>query len=103
MPHGMRLATDGLMDTAVYVRVSGEGIGMVMGAEIVDDWEGGCLIRAEEPLEPAPGRDYYVADGDELVAVRFDPAAAGQGPYDYAADKDRSDTRPLRSPHDQEV
>lgn len=80
------------MNTAVYVRRSGEAIALEAGAEIIEAWEGGCLIRSEGPLEASPGVSYYVADGDEFVAVRFPVAEAKEAPFDYAAELDRSDT-----------
>jgi hypothetical protein len=66
----------------------------VMGAEIVDEWEDGCLIRSEEILPVALGQTYYVKEGDDLVAVTFPVSSASESPFDYAARKDRSDIRP---------
>jgi hypothetical protein len=83
------------MDTGVYIRRSNEGIALLPGAEIVNDWDGGCLIRSEEKLESPPGVAYYVTEGEQLIAVKFPPANTGTAPFDYAADKDRSDTRAL--------
>ena len=90
-----RLRFTDAMDTGVYIRRSHEGIALLPGAEIIDDWDGGCLIRSEEKLESPPGVAYYVTEGDQLVAVKFPPAHSETAPYDYAADKDRSDIRAL--------
>ena len=84
------------MDTAVYVRRSGEGIALAAGAEIIERWEGGCLIRSEERLDSPPGVTYYVADGKDLVAVKFPPSEADAPPFDYPAELDRSDTRTVQ-------
>jgi hypothetical protein len=81
------------MNTAVYVRKAGEGIALAAGAEIIEAWEGGCLIRSEERLESPPGVTYYVAEGNDLVAVKFPPSEADAAPFDYPAEMDRSDTR----------
>jgi len=83
------------MDTGVYVRKPGEGIQLLAGAEVIDDWDSGCLIRSEEKIESAPGVDYYVAEGEQLVGVKFSAVEDDTAPFDYAADKDRSDTRAL--------
>lgn len=83
------------MDNDVYVKEPGNGIVRVAGAEIIDTWENGCLIRAEEVLPEEAGRTYFVEDGGHLVAVHFPPARQTQGPFDYAAQKDRTDTRKL--------
>jgi hypothetical protein len=83
------------MDTGLYIRRFNESIALLPGAEIIDDWDGGCLIRSEEKLESPPGVAYYVTEGDQLVGVKFPPAENETAPYDYSADKDRSDTRAL--------
>jgi len=43
------------MDTGVYIRRSSEGIALLPGAEVIEDWDGGCLIRSEEKLGSPPG------------------------------------------------
>jgi hypothetical protein len=81
------------MNSEVYVRNSLTGFAPQLGAEIVDEWEGGCLIRSEEPLPTGDGIGYYVVEGPSLVAVKLPPVDGSQGPFDYAAEKDRSDIR----------
>ncbi|WP_367872061.1 hypothetical protein [Luteolibacter sp. Populi] len=83
------------METDIYVREAEKGITLLMGAEIIDTWEDGCLVRSEEKL-PAGGH-YYVEEGDQLVALSLPPPRQDRGPYDYAAQKDRSDIRPVPS------
>ena len=83
------------MDTGVYIRRSHEAIELVPAAEVIEAWEGGCLIRSEEKLESSPSATYYVIEADQLVAVKLSSAEAKAAPFDYAADKDRSDTRAL--------
>jgi hypothetical protein len=83
------------MEQDLYVKLSGEGISRVMSAEIIDRWEDGCLIRSEEVLPVAVGRTYYVEEGEDLVAVTFPVSEKSDGPFDYPAQKDRSDVRPI--------
>lgn len=83
------------MEQDLYVKLTGEGISRVTSAEIIDRWEDGCLIRAEEALPAATGRTYYVEEGENLVAVSLHLHENSAGPVDYAAQKDRSDIRPL--------
>jgi len=83
------------MDTGVYIRRSNEGIVVLPAAEVIEDWEGGCLIRSEEKLESSPDVTYYVAEGDQLIAVNFPSGGVETAPFDYVADKDRSDTREI--------
>ena len=83
------------MDTGVYIRRSHEDVALVPGAEVIDDWDDGCLIRSEEKIEPSPDDGYYVVEGEQLVAVKFSPSDTATPPFDYAAQKDRSDTRAL--------
>lgn len=83
------------MDNDVYVKEPGNGIIRMAGAEIIDTWENGCLIRSEEVLPEEAGRSYYVEEGGHLVAVHFSRARQEQGPFDYSAQKDRTDTRKL--------
>ncbi|WP_035604294.1 hypothetical protein [Haloferula sp. BvORR071] len=85
------------MDNDVYVREAANGLERLMSAEIVDTWEDGCLIRSEEALSMEPGTSYYVEEGDHLVAVHFGESREAQGPFDYAAQKDRTDVRRLPS------
>jgi hypothetical protein len=83
------------METDVYVKEPGNGIVRIAGAEIIDMWEAGCLIRSEEELPEEAGRNYYVEEDGHLVAVHFPAARQQQGPFDYAAQKVRTDTRKL--------
>ena len=83
------------MDKDVYVKEPGNGIVRMAGAEIIDTWEDGCLIRSEEVLPEEVGRNYYVEEDGHLVAVHLPAARQEQGPYDYAVQKDRTDTRKL--------
>lgn len=83
------------MDNDVYVKEPGNGIIRMAGAEIIDTWEDGCLIRSDEALPEEAGRTYFVEEGGLLVAVHFSPARQEQAPYDYAAQKVRTDTRKL--------
>jgi hypothetical protein len=83
------------MDNDVYVKEPGNGIVRMAGAEIIDTWEDGCLIRSEEVLPEEVGRSFFVEEGGHLVAVHFSPARQQQAPFDYAAQKDRTDTRKL--------
>ena len=84
------------MDTGVYIRRSHEDVALFPAAEVIDDWDNGCLIRSEEKIEPSPDDAYYVVEGDqELVALKFSPSDTEGPPFDYAAQKDRSDTRAL--------
>jgi hypothetical protein len=81
------------MNREVYVRHSATGFAPQLGAEVVDEWDGGCLIRSEEPLSVEDGSSYYVVEGRSLVAVKLPPVDQSEGPFDYAAEKDRSDIR----------
>ena len=83
------------METDIYVREAEKGVTLLMGAEIIDTWEDGCLIRSEEVLPEEVGRNYYVEEDGHLVAVHLPAARQEQGPYDYAVQKDRTDTRKL--------
>ena len=83
------------MDNDVYVKEAANGLVRLMSAEIIDTWEDGCLIRSEEALPAESGKNYYVEEGDHLVAVHFGAARETRGPYDYAAQKDRTDVRRL--------
>jgi hypothetical protein len=83
------------MDNDVYVKEPGNGLVRMAGAEIIDTWEDGCLIRSEEALPEETGRNYYVEEGGHLVAVHLPPPRQEQGPFDYAAQKVRTDTRKL--------
>ncbi len=82
------------MNAEIYVRESEKGIARQLGAEVIDEWKGGRRIRSEEPLKSLPFVTYYVAEGGVLVAVELGEPS-GEGPYDYAAEIDTSDTRPL--------
>lgn len=83
------------MDTGVYIRKTHGGVALVAGAEVIDDWGDGCRIRSEEELESSPDVVYYIVEGEQLVAVKFSASDAETAPFDYAADKDRSDARVL--------
>jgi hypothetical protein len=82
------------MNTEVYIREGGTGIRHHLGAEVVDEWEDGCLIRSEERLETAPFISYYIVEGQALVAVKLGEPS-GTGPFDYSVELDRSDVRSL--------
>ena len=83
------------MERDLYVRLSGEGISRLMSAEIIDEWEDGFMIRSEEVLPTGPGRTYYVEEGDHIVALDIPRPPQSEGPFDYAAQIDRSDVRPV--------
>lgn len=63
------------------------------GVEVIDDWEGGCLIRADEPLPDGPGSTCFIVESDALVGLRLPSFPSGNGPFEYVAEKDRSDVR----------
>jgi hypothetical protein len=85
------------MKPEVFVRDSQKGFAVLMGAEVVDDWEGGCMIRSEERLLQPPGTRFYVTEGDSVIAVKLTSPDQQRPPFDYPAEKDRSDVRPLPS------
>ena len=85
------------MKTMIHPEVyGGDGRGgfvLLEGVELLDQWEGGCLIRTETLLPDGPADTCYVLEGNVLVALRFPYPPKGNGPYDYAAEKDHSDIR----------
>lgn len=81
------------MENDVYLREGGKGFSRQPGAEIVDRWEEGCLIRSERPLPAGPGNGFYVEDEGDLISVVFGNPDQSQGPFDYRATFDRADTR----------
>lgn len=83
------------MNTEVFIRESQKGFTVQPGAEVVDEWEGGCMIRSEERLHQPPGTRFYVAEGDSVIAVKLTSPGQKRPPFDYPAEKDRSDIRPL--------
>lgn len=83
------------MRTEVFVRDSQKGFILQLGAEVVDEWENGCMIRSEERLHQPPGTRFYVIEGDSVVAVRLTSPGQKHPPFDYPAEKDRSDIRPM--------
>lgn len=82
------------MKPDVYVRSWENGLSRLRGAEIIDEWENGFRIRSEVRLPNLPGTGYYVVEGENLVAIRLG-RSDGQGPFDYPAEKEPSDVRPL--------
>ena len=82
------------MNTDVYIREAEGGFTRRLGAEVIEEWETGRMIRSESRLESEPFISYYIVDGESLSAVKLGPAK-GEGPFDYAAEIDPSDTRPL--------
>ena len=87
------------MENDVYVKNAGNGVALLLSAEIIDTWEDGCLIRSEEALSTEAGKHYYVEEADQLVSVHFTHPhnASPQPPFDYPAQKDRSDVRRVPS------
>ncbi|MCW1923092.1 hypothetical protein OKA05_11055 [Luteolibacter arcticus] len=63
------------------------------GAEVLNDWGDGCLIRSDELVSTEPADTCFVAEGDALVALRFPQLPVGVGPFEYLAEKDYSDIR----------
>ena len=82
-----------ILHPEVYVRDGRGGFILRDGAEIVDEWQGGCLVRSEDRLPTGPAETCYVIEGEVLVALRLPADPTGHGPFDYAAEKDRSDMR----------
>ena len=66
------------MDTGVYIRRSHDGIALLASAVVFEDWDD--IV-------------YYVVEREQLVAVKLATAENESAPYDYAAGKNRSDTR----------
>jgi hypothetical protein len=83
------------MKTEVFVRDSQKGFTLQLGAEVVDEWETGCMIRSEGRLLQPQGTRFYVAEGDSVVAVKLTSPDQKHPPFDYPAEKDRSDIRPM--------
>ena len=77
----------------IYMRDGRGGFLLKDGAEVVDDWGDGCLIRSEEPLSNESSDPCFVTEGEALIALRLPQMPAGMGPFEYLAEKDYSDIR----------